>query len=139
MQELHCWNCGKPVEVPVPVGRGEECPHCDADLRVCRQCGFYDTGYAKSCREPNADEVGEKERRNTCDYFRPWTPGVVAAGNTDADAARAKLDAVFGGSGGSGKAVGSSLADEISQRQQKTASDADAARAKLDKLFGGGD
>jgi hypothetical protein len=136
MQELTCWNCGKPVEVPVPVGRGEECPHCDADLRVCRQCGFYDTGYAKDCREPNADEVGDKDRRNTCDYFRPASPRAQAPGSGEADAARARLDALFGGGGDQPKS-GGSLADEIRHRQKESGSDADAARAKLDKLFGG--
>ena len=137
MQELTCWNCGKTVEVPVPVGRGEECPHCDVDLRVCRQCGFYDTGYARNCREPNADEVGDKERRNTCDYFRPASPGKADARSGEADAARAKLDALFGGGGNQPK--GGSLFDEVSRHQQKSGSEADAARAKLDKLFDGKD
>lgn len=32
-------------------------------------CRFYDTSKAKSCAEPVADEVGDKERANFCGYF----------------------------------------------------------------------
>ena len=34
-------------------------------------CRFYDTRKAKSCAEPVADEVGDKERANFCGYFEP--------------------------------------------------------------------
>lgn len=32
-------------------------------------CRFYDTRKAKSCAEPVADEVSDKERANFCGYF----------------------------------------------------------------------
>jgi len=37
---------------------------------VCRMCRFYDTGKAKSCAEPIADEVQDKTRSNFCGYFQ---------------------------------------------------------------------
>ena len=32
-------------------------------------CRFYDTRKAKSCAEPVADEVQDKQRANFCGYF----------------------------------------------------------------------
>ncbi len=59
-------------------------------------CEFYDTGKAKHCREPIADEVKDKTAANFCDYFQPtpaaYQPGVQSA----ADRARADLEALFG-------------------------------------------
>ena len=67
---LECWKCGNGVsDLPMPLGRREECPACRADLHVCRQCEFYDPRAPQSCREPVADEVREKEKANFCGYF----------------------------------------------------------------------
>ena len=77
---LRCWKCGHGLDdMPMPLRRRDECPACGADLHVCRMCEFYDTSVAKSCREPVAEEVTDKERAQFCDYFRAQ-PGVLAAG-----------------------------------------------------------
>ncbi|NIT67742.1 MAG: hypothetical protein GWM93_13850, partial [Gemmatimonadetes bacterium] len=79
---LSCWKCGHALDdMPMPLGRRDECPACATDLHVCRMCEFYDTSVAKSCREPIAEEVTDKERANFCDYFR-GRPGLGAAGGT---------------------------------------------------------
>ena len=58
-------------------------------------CRFYDTGKAKSCSEPVADEVNDKTRANFCGYFE-------AAGNRfkprggATDEARTALESLFG-------------------------------------------
>ncbi len=94
---LTCWHCGASLAaIPLPIGRREECPHCSSSLHVCRMCDFYEPGASKDCREPMADEVVDKEAANFCDYFRP-AAGLGPGTDQEAAAARAKLDALFGG------------------------------------------
>ena len=77
-----CWKCGASLDdEPLPLARTAECAACNADLHVCRLCEWYDTAVAKSCREPVAEEVHNKERANFCDYFQP-RPGAWSAPDT---------------------------------------------------------
>ncbi|MDH4121115.1 MAG: hypothetical protein OEV94_05360 [Deltaproteobacteria bacterium] len=94
--DIHCWKCGKALTPPLPLGRRESCPACLADLHSCRQCQWYDPKAANSCREPSIEPVKEKEQANFCDDFRlltnPGKPGDQPA----QDAARKKLETLFG-------------------------------------------
>jgi hypothetical protein len=93
---LDCWKCGAPLtDLPVPVGRGEYCRACRADIHVCRMCRFYDVAKARQCAEPVAEPVQNKERANFCGYFEP-VAGRFQPANPAADAARSALDALFG-------------------------------------------
>jgi hypothetical protein len=104
-----------------------ECAACRADLHVCRMCEYYDVGVAMSCREPIAEEVKDKERANFCEYFAA-KPGAFSSGYVEASqAARAQLDALFGGSpAGTAQDKGKTV----------SRSQADAAREQLEQLFG---
>jgi len=94
---LVCWKCGSSIErLSLPLRRLEECPSCGAELHVCRLCDFFDRSVAKSCREPVAEEVRNKERANFCDYFKPRA-GAFAGPRPEADRSRAELEALFGG------------------------------------------
>ena len=125
--DLNCWNCGASLRgVPLPVGRGEECPECVSSIRACRGCGFYDANAANSCREPMADSVGDKEASNACDYFRPRTPGAVSE-EGEAAASRAKLERLFGGGTESGPG-GGGLAEEAARFPEREESEAEASR-----------
>jgi hypothetical protein len=121
---LVCWKCGASLEeLPLPLGRSAECKACGAYLHVCRLCEFYDPRVAKSCREPIAEEVQDKERANFCDYFQARPGAFVAQDDSAARRARAEVEALFGstagaGSGGAVRAAGSE------------------ARQKLEQLFG---
>ena len=134
-ERLSCWKCGTPlVSVPLPIGRRDECPSCGADLHVCRMCDFHDPGVSKSCREPMAEEVDEKERANFCDYFRA-APGRGAGGATaEAAAARDRLEKLFGA-----KAPGApaGLARGAEAQKGKAQERSAASREKLEKMFGG--
>ena len=129
---LKCWKCGAVVvDEPLPLSREARCRTCEADLHVCRQCRWYDTSKAKSCAEPVADEVRDKERANFCGYFElaPDAHG----GSASADAARSQLEALFGLDPGDAPASGAPDTDALAERRRR---EADAARDELDKLFG---
>jgi hypothetical protein len=115
----------------MPLSREARCRACGADLHACRQCRWYDTGKAKDCAEPVADEVRDKERANFCGYFS-INPG-AHTGSGDADAARARLEALFGLSGGETGAAAATDAPRAHDRGQR---EADAAREELGRLFG---
>ena len=105
-----CWKCRKETGIEKPV-RGDECPLCHADLHVCKVCEFYESGAHNDCRETSAEFVGDKERRNFCDYFRarkdcPVKPGNdssvmlgldpgISSGKSKADAAKDAFNALF--------------------------------------------
>lgn len=132
---LSCWKCGHALEeMPMPLRRRDECPACGADLHVCRMCEFYDTSVAKSCREPVAEEVTDKERANFCDYFRGRSGVQAAGGAGEARVARAELDALFGIDGRDDAPA----ADAKTLMDRKRA-EADEARKQLDALFGDDD
>ena len=117
--DLVCWKCGAPLaELTLPLRRLEVCKACDAELHVCRLCEFYDTGVAKSCREPIADEVKDKTQANFCDYMRPRPRAFQAVGG-EAQKSKSQLDALFG------------------QPGDAAAAPADEARSRLEELFGG--
>ncbi len=133
---LTCWNCGAELtDVPLPVGRGEECPKCVASVRACRMCRFYDPDASNACREPMADLVADKEAANTCDYFTP-RPQTAAEDRGEADQARAKLEAVFGDQDTQGGGPGAGLAQEAEAIRDKSESEAEASRRKLEEMFG---
>ncbi len=124
MSSLVCWKCGADIEeLPQPLSRLAECPACRTELHVCRLCRFYDTGVAKHCREPIAEEVKDKQRANFCDYFEAQPDAYRAPDEAAAGAARAELDALFGEEGSADTVV--TLDDEEAQQ----------AKAALDALF----
>ncbi|MGQ0657617.1 MAG: hypothetical protein ACT4NU_05905 [Chromatiales bacterium] len=125
--ELNCWKCGSVLkDVPLPMGRLQECPACRTDLHVCRMCEFYDPRVAKSCSEPIAEEVKDKERSNFCGYFKA-KPGIARAREDDAAVkTRVQLDALFDTDGAGRQAGGA--------RQAET----DRAKEELERLFGSG-
>jgi hypothetical protein len=96
--ELVCWRCGESLaDLPLPLSRLAECRACHGELHVCRMCRYYDTGVAKSCREPVAEEVSNKERANFCGWFMPRAGAHVPGNERPAAAAKEALDALFGG------------------------------------------
>lgn len=88
-----CFSCGAELKFADRVGIREECSACRADVRVCRNCSFYDPKAYNECREPQAERVLERDRANRCDYF---SPGVNSAdGKSKADQLRAAAEALF--------------------------------------------
>lgn len=95
-QPLCCWKCGASLaDLSPPLSRTDYCRACRAEVHVCRMCRFYDTHKAKSCAEPVADEVRDKERANFCGYFEIAAGRFVAA-TAAPDHGRVALEALFG-------------------------------------------
>lgn len=64
-----CYSCGKELDIGDRVGRHETCPHCRRDLRCCLNCALYDPNASNQCREPQSEEVRERDLSNFCDFF----------------------------------------------------------------------
>ncbi|PIS11164.1 MAG: hypothetical protein COT73_05470 [Bdellovibrio sp. CG10_big_fil_rev_8_21_14_0_10_47_8] len=88
-----CFQCQKSLQFSEKkVSFREECPHCHADVHVCKNCEFYDPKAYNECRESSADRVTEKERANYCEYFQ------ISSGTATQDRAaalKAAADALF--------------------------------------------
>ena len=93
---LHCWKCGAELQdIPLPLGRLVQCKACRAYLHTCRMCIFFDRTVSKQCREPVAEEVQDKTRANFCGYLQPNPDAFTAADNSQAQQAQSQLDALF--------------------------------------------
>lgn len=95
-ERFFCHHCQNAVPLEGSPGRRDECPHCAAELHVCRNCGLFDPRLSRGCREPQADEVRELERANFCGFFifREGKPQ-GGDGPTERDRARAAFEALF--------------------------------------------
>jgi len=88
-----CFDCGAELKFTDRVGLREECPHCRADVHVCRNCKFYDPKVYNECREPQAERILERDRTNRCDYFSPGSRGEDE--KSKADQLKAAAEALF--------------------------------------------
>lgn len=64
-----CFHCNKALNLTGNPGRGEVCPFCSSDLKVCLNCRFYDKTAYNECAEPSAERVVIKDRANFCEFF----------------------------------------------------------------------
>lgn len=96
---LTCWNCGEALDqVLLPVSRHEYCPKCAEAVHCCRMCVNFSSHAPEQCREDRTDPPTDKTAANFCDYFLPRdSAGTGSAESSQQEAARAKLDALFGG------------------------------------------
>ena len=69
MKEGSCHHCGRVLEFGDRVFRNDTCPGCGSDVRCCLNCIDYDESAPNQCREPEAERVTVKDRRNFCEYF----------------------------------------------------------------------
>src|ERR1700685_1361845 len=96
--DYSCWKCGMPLDgVPVPLSRLSVCLKCGSELYTCLLCRFHDPKLNEGCREERAEHVQIKDRANFCEYLEPKASAYSPKDGTPADAARARLDALFGG------------------------------------------
>ncbi len=87
-----CHFCGAEIELSDKIFQKDECPKCRRDLHACLQCRFYDPKAHHECREPLADFVRDKEKRNNCTYFEFAGKGEQGS---NMEEAKRKLEALF--------------------------------------------
>ena len=69
-----CWQCSGDLGPLRKVEREETCGSCATWVHACKNCRFWnDSG--RSCEEPAADWVHDRERANFCDFFALPAPG----------------------------------------------------------------
>ena len=99
MPGLICWNCGRPTGLEGKIMRSDSCPECNADLRCCRGCLFFDPTAFRQCRETIDSSVQIKDKSNFCDWFQVRDAMHTHAGRADAvpskDARKKKFDDLF--------------------------------------------
>lgn len=124
---IACPSCGTQYSFDTSLSFREECERCAADLHVCLTCRFHDRYVENECRETEADYVAQKDRRNLCEY---WKPRGGEREVNEADAARAKLEALFGG-----KPQAPSSPTPSATSPSAASSEADEAKRRLEALF----
>jgi hypothetical protein len=89
---MRCRSCNAAIDLAAGerVGFRDCCHSCGADLHICLNCEFHDPTAYNECRESSAERVGDPERANRCEWFRP---GDQAGG--DGKAGLADLEALF--------------------------------------------
>ena len=136
--ELACWNCGADLAgVPRPISRHEQCPDCFEALHCCRLCRHYRTDVTGQCDEDRADPPVIKENANFCDWFRPKAGAFSGDRTTRADAAKDKLQALFGTEDPEERADTENVTDQADSKSPAPRSPEEEARARLDDLFDG--
>ncbi|MGD8230079.1 MAG: hypothetical protein PVI20_20050 [Desulfobacteraceae bacterium] len=92
---MNCAFCSSVLEIEGAVGRQDICPHCNRDLRCCKQCKFYDPHAYNECREVSAERIVDKERANLCDYFALRGSKGGRGGSDKVKEAKKALEALF--------------------------------------------
>ena len=88
-----CWKCGHQIDSSVKVSRQDECPSCASDLRVCKNCRFWDPGYHNECRENSTYYIRDREKSNFCMAWEFKNEDGEHA--NEAEASRSKLEDLF--------------------------------------------
>ena len=104
-QELmRCAMCGNIIPASTQIQLESQCPKCQADLRSCKHCRYFDTGARLECTQPILKRIMAKDRRNECEFFDPRTSverettspnGRPVAGPVTAKDARSAFDDLF--------------------------------------------
>ncbi len=94
----YCWSCSNEqifdVKVGVKVGRRDSCPHCGADLHVCKNCRLWDPNIHNQCREPEAAFIRDRQEGNFCAHFDFKDSDGIKVDDS-VDKAKAKLAELF--------------------------------------------
>ncbi|GMV41586.1 MAG: hypothetical protein AMXMBFR64_33020 [Myxococcales bacterium] len=118
-----CYKCKEELVFEVKIGRRDTCPNCAAYLHCCFNCSYWDPNVHNQCTENQGEFIRDRAEGNFCLYF---TFAQIGEDRTsEADAAKSRLEALFGGKPGGSAAP-----------RPSAPSKEDEARARLEKLFG---
>jgi len=91
---FRCAVCGA-RQPASELGFDAECDSCGADLHSCTHCRHFDTSAPAECRQPVAERIANKAKRNRCELFEPRTTQELAGDGDRPEDARAAFDALF--------------------------------------------
>ena len=95
MKSGYCHHCGSHLEFAEKVFRNDTCSGCGSDVYCCMNCAEHDESAPNQCREPQAEKVTVKDRRNYCDYFSLREGKTTSTTRDRATEAKRKLDDLF--------------------------------------------
>lgn len=125
-----CYKCEEELVFDVKIGRLDTCPNCNAYLHSCRNCRYWNVSAHNQCTENQGEFIRDREAGNFCNWF---AFRVVGEDNTaELNAAKSKLDALFGGGAGAAKPA---AATSLWGAPAAAKSPEDEARARLEALF----
>lgn len=91
---FRCHLCGQAIRIDEEIDFEASCPNCDADLRCCKGCVWFDSQARWECRQSDkiAERIKRKDERNRCEMFKPRMVLDTSG--------RSKADSGFFGGGG---------------------------------------
>jgi hypothetical protein len=92
---FRCSRCGHSYTVGQDVALDATCSGCGDDLHACTNCTHFDSSAPMECRQPIAERISKKSKRNECELFEPKTTQEFAKESPPPDDARAAFDALF--------------------------------------------
>ena len=123
-----CYSCKEELVFDVKIGRRDMCPNCSAYLHACYNCEHHDKNVHNECRENQGEFIRDRAEGNFCLYFE--FRALHKDGNDATDAAKARLNALFGGGSEAPEEKKPTLGDfEFSAKTEED------ARARLENLF----
>lgn len=117
-----CYKCKEELVFEVKIGRRDTCPNCAAYLHCCYNCKFWDPNVHNQCTENQGEFIRDRAEGNFCLYFTFLPLGEDRS--SEADSAKAKLAALFGGGASASSGPGAGAPSKE-----------DDARARLEALF----
>ena len=63
-----CYNCATPL--PPGMDFTGNCPKCQVQLHVCKQCSYFEPSTRFQCTKPIPVRIAYKDRANDCTLFR---------------------------------------------------------------------
>lgn len=64
-----CYRCGTEWREEKRPSRTDVCEKCNAYIRCCLNCKFYDEHAHNNCTIPTTEWVGDAEKGNLCDDY----------------------------------------------------------------------
>ncbi len=95
---FRCAVCGEKQRGDLQIVLESACWKCNADLHSCTHCRYFDSSAPGQCRQPQAEYVAAKAKRNACGHFEAKASQEFAdnqGGSETPSDAKSAFDALF--------------------------------------------
>jgi hypothetical protein len=93
-----CYRCGTEWREEKRPSAKDSCEKCNAYIRCCLNCRFYDEHAHNHCKIPTTEWVGDVGKGNFCDEFTFADRVAEDSQAGEEKQARNAFDGLFGGS-----------------------------------------